>query len=99
MSTNSDDHTLVKHNVYQEIEADRTAVINTDDTVQTSGPQTQGTAPTPASTNNEATIITVPSPIPTSAEPRTTSLFYCTDDTVQTTGMYLPKAERQWTTG
>ena len=66
MSTNSDDHTLVKHNDYQEIEVDYadpesptqrdpqplvtsavgdieyTAVINTNDTVQTAGLRPQG---------------------------------------------------------
>jgi len=49
---------------------DRTVVIDTDDIIQTSGLQTQGTEPTPALIT--AVIITVPSPIPTSAEPRTT---------------------------
>ena len=88
MSTNSDNHTLVKHKDYQEVEVDyadpesRTqgdpqtsvtpTVIDMDDTVQTLGRQTQGkNAPTPASPNNEAAIIAVPSPIPTSAESRT----------------------------
>ena len=96
MSTNSDDHTIVKQNDYQEVEVDyadpesptqrdplspvKSAVVDiddtaadtTDDTVQQPGLQTQITAPTPASPNNEAVLIAVRSPIPTSAEPRTT---------------------------
>ena len=52
---------------------DRTAVIDTDDTVQQSERQsiTQPTVPTPASTNNEAALISVTSLIP-SAETWTT---------------------------
>jgi len=97
MSTNSDDHTLVKHNDYQrEVELDyadpesptqkdpltsvtsafldihRTVAIHTDDTVQTSRRQSQGTSPTLASPSNGAAITTVPSPMTTSAETRTT---------------------------
>ena len=41
--------------------------------------------------NNEAAIITVPSPIPTSAEPRTTRLYSMV--------MYLPEAELRYTAG
>jgi len=93
MSTNLDDHTLVKQNDYQEVKVDyadpesptqrdplslvKSAVVDidctvadvTDDTVQQPGLQNQTTAPTPASPNNEAVLITGPSTIPTSAEP------------------------------
>ena len=99
MSTNSDDHTLVKQNDYQEVEVDyadpesptqkdplspvKSAVVGidgtaanvTDDTVQQPGLQTQITALTPASPDNEAVLIAIRhlrSPIPTTAEPRTT---------------------------
>ena len=80
MSTNSDDHTLVKQNDNQEVDVDyvdlesptqrdqlspvESAVIGIDgtaadatgDTVQQPGLQTQITAPTPVSPNNEAFI-------------------------------------------
>ena len=92
MSTNSDDHTLVKQNDYQEVEVDyadpesptqrdplspvKSAVVDidgiagdvTDDTGPQPGLQTQITAPTPASHDNEVELIAIRS----TAEPRTT---------------------------
>ena len=51
---------------------DGTATEVTDDTGPQPGLQTRITAPTPASSDNEAVLIAIRSLIPTTAEPRTT---------------------------
>jgi len=51
---------------------DGAAAEVTDDTGPQLGLQTQITAPTPASPDNEAILIAIRSPVPTTAEPRTT---------------------------